>query len=213
MIRLRRPQRNSCCGVGRGCECSSSSIPVSCRSARDRGCCRAVTGPVELIPLVSAGGRALSTPVCLRIATAPPCKATEPGPMRSRMASILFIILSSFLSAALASANERAVRAKNGRVRAFYEYSHVDSEEAFRFPTNGAPVLENIPEIDVDEGGVRGTYTMPRGSGLPGGSGGTSVRRSLVEDQLRWRWERVDLSGERRSGHLAAVQAQCDARR
>jgi hypothetical protein len=83
-----------------------------------------------------------------------------------RVAGISGWVLGCLVLASVATAREPAVKASNGRVAAFYEYTHVDSEDAFRFPATGTPVLEHISEVDIDEGGVRGTYTMPLGDAL-----------------------------------------------
>ena len=62
----------------------------------------------------------------------------------------------------LAQASEPAVKAMNMRVLARYDYTHVDSEEVFRF-TPPPAVLDTVTfgEEDIDAGTILGFVTIP----------------------------------------------------
>jgi hypothetical protein len=88
------------------------------------------------------------------------------APQCNRLASVLGLSLVGMVWATVAAASEPAVRQKNVRVVAFYDYTHIDSDDVFAFPPGGGSVRVHASEIDLDEGGARGTYTFPLGHSL-----------------------------------------------
>jgi hypothetical protein len=81
----------------------------------------------------------------------------------------MLLAVSILVPAASARASEPAVKQLNFRVLARYDYTHINSEEAFRF-SPPPPVLtrraEQTAEVDVDEGLFLGTLTLPIGHSL-----------------------------------------------
>ena len=69
-------------------------------------------------------------------------------------------------SAGLASAAKPAVKERNIRALARYDYVHVNSDDVNRFAPAPANPNDSFPEIDFDTGTFLGFLTMPVGDGM-----------------------------------------------
>lgn len=79
------------------------------------------------------------------------------------VASLFAFSLCLLATVALAASDEErqpAVKARNSRVVGSYDYTHIDSDEAFDY-SSGSPVLTPFPEVDIDSGSIIGTLTFP----------------------------------------------------
>ena len=101
----------------------------------------------------------MSTPVSIRSTI---CHAPSRSTHLLVTLAALMAALMTVLPAGFARASEPAVKALNVRALARYDYTHVDSEEVFRF-TPPPPVLDQstFGEEDIDAGAILGFVTLP----------------------------------------------------